>query len=326
MPLVALVITHVVGTVGYSLLWADVGGTWFDALFMTFVTITTIGYGEVHPLTTAGRLLTMGIAASGIGSLFFTFTVLLDWATSETARRGRRLRKMQKTIDALTGHFIVAGIGRVGREAIAELIEVRAPFVVVDQNDALEAFCAERGALFVRGDATEDAVLERAGVRRAKGLIATTSSDATNLYVILTARLLNPELFIASRAVDHASVPKLMRAGANRAISPYAIGGRRLAHLMISPRVVDSFETAMRKGAQALTIDDVVVTAQSPGVGKRFDSLRIAELTGATVLAVMRNGSPTTNVAGDFVLQAGDHLLVMGTDQQLASLERLIPR
>jgi voltage-gated potassium channel len=214
----------------------------------------------------------------------------------------------------------------VGREAISELAEAGRQLVVVDVGETLEAFCIERGLPFVKGDATDDTVLERAGVKRARGLVVTTSSDATNLYVILTARWLNPELLIVSRAVDDASVPKLERAGANRAISPYAIGGRRLAHLIISPRGVDSFETAMRRGNQALIVDDVVIPEGSPATKSPLGSLDIPGRSGATVLAVLRDGTPTPNPAADFVLVAGDHLLVIGTDEQLARVERLLPR
>ncbi len=318
LPLTALVVTHVVGTVGFHWLWAERGGSWFDALYMTFITITTIGFAEIFPLSTAGRLLTMAIAASGIGSLFYSFTVILDYAANDDVRASRRIRKMQKAIDGLSGHFIVAGLGRVGRESAAELVELKRSFVVVDPGEASEAWCRQHGVLFLRGDAAEDEVLQRAGITRAKGLIVTTSSDATNLYVILSARLLNPEIFIAARAIDHTSAPKLMRAGANRAVSPHAIGGRRLAHLMISPRVVDFFETALRRGNQSLNIDDIVVAPASKMVGRSVGELAPS---GATVLAVLRDGTPTVDLGGAFVLSEGDHVLVLGTDSQLSSLE-----
>ena len=319
-PAVLLVLTHLVGAVGYRVIWAEHGATLLDALFMTFITITTIGFGEVYPLGSSGRLLTMGIAGTGIGSLFYTFTVLLDYASSEQVRVARRRRKMQKTIDDLKGHFILAGIGRVGREAAAELTESGVPFVVVDPGPQVPAFCEVIGCPYVQADATEDSALIAAGVKRAKGLIVTTSSDATNLYVILSARLLNADLLIASRAVDDASVPKLIRAGANRAISPYATGGRRLAHVMLNPRVVDFLETALTSGNKALNIDDVVVV----NGGKSIESLQVRARSGATVLAVVRDGQPMPNPRGDLQLASGDHLLVLGTAEQLKVVEQLI--
>ena len=226
---------------------------------------------------------------------------------------------MQKQIDGLFGHYILAGIGRVGREAAAELKESNASVVVIDPSPEVEAFARELNILRVRGDATEDAVLLAAGVKRAKGVIVTTSDDATNLYVILSARILNPGLFIASRAVDETSVKKLIRAGADRAISPYAIGGRRLAHLMLSPRVVDFFETAMKKGNKALNIDDLLIAQGSSAAGKTVESM--VDATGAAVLAVMREGNAHPNPKPTFVLSAGDHLLVLGTAEQLQQLE-----
>lgn len=267
-------------------------------------------------------MLTMVIGGTGIGSLFYSFTVLLDYAASEGARSVRRRRKMQKQIDAMSGHFILAGVGRVGREAAAELKESGVPFVVVDPGPTVDPFCTALGCPFIKGDASEDSVLLAAGVKRAKGLITTTSSDATNLYVILSARLLNAELFIASRAVDDTSVPKLVRAGANRAISPYAIGGRRLAHVMLSPRVVDFLETALTTGNKTLNIDDLVVGPT--GAGKVLQNLQIPTRSGATLLAVVRDGSPIASPPGSFSLVAGDHLLLLGTSEQLKLVEGLL--
>lgn len=319
-PGLLLLATHVVGTIGYRVLWDAHGATLLDAFYMTFITITTIGYAELHPLGDAGRVLTMVLAGSGIGSLFYSFTVALDYASSDEVRAGRRRRKMQRQIDAMEGHFILAGVGRVGREAASELAESGVPFVVVDPRPAVGALCEELRCPWVPGDATLDASLIAAGVKRARGLLVTTSSDATNLYVILSARLLNAELFIASRAVDESSVKKLLRAGASRAISPYAIGGRRLAHVMLSPRVVDFLETALTTGNKALNIDDVIVAHG----GQSLESLQVRTRSGATVLAVVRDGQPIANPGGAFELMAGDRLLALGTAEQLKRLEQLL--
>jgi len=320
LPLGILVATHLVGIVGYHWLWRDHGGTWMDALFMTFTTVATIGYGEVKPLDDAGRVFTMAIAVTGIGSLFYSFTVGLDHLTSESVRLARRKRRMQQRIDRLERHVVVAGYGRVGREAAHELHQAGLPVVVVDPGADAGRLAGEAGLLVMEGDAAEDAVLERAGIRRARGLVVTTANDATNLYVILSARLLNPTLFIASRAVDELSVPKLLRAGANRAISPYAIGGRRLAHLMLSPRVVDFFETAFQRGKQALRIAGLQPTASAPtrSVGALVES----GASGVTVLAVLRGDQVVRSPDPSFSLGPDDHLLVLGTDEQIEALER----
>jgi len=320
LPVGILVATHLVGILGYHWLWRNRGGTWMDALFMTFTTVATIGYGEVKPLDDAGRIFTILIATTGIGSLFYTFTVGLDHLTSDSTRLWRRKRRMQERIDTLERHFVVAGYGRVGREAAHELTQAGVPVVVVDPGPAAVRTAAEAGFLVLEGDAAEDAVLERAGVRRARGLVVTTANDATNLYVILSARLLNPNLFIASRAVDDASAPKLLRAGANRAISPYAIGGRRLAHLMLSPRVVDFFETAFRRGKQALRIAGLQPSASA--TKRSVAALVGAGAAGVTVLAVLRGDQVVRSPDPEFSLGTDDHLLVLGTDEQIEALER----
>jgi voltage-gated potassium channel len=310
------------GTAGYRWLWRAQGGTWLDALFMTVTTITTIGYGEVKPLDGPARVFTMAIAIIGIASLFYTFGVVMDHLVTVRAADPMGRRRMRRELDALSDHVILAGLGRVGRQAARELADARLPFVLVDPAEGAIRHAEERGYLAIHGDATEDPVLERAGVRRARGLIATTANDATNMYIVLSARVLNPRLHIVSRAVDEASVAKLVRAGADRAISPYAIGGHRLAHLILSPTVIDFFETALRRGDESLNIEDLVLSPASPAAGKSLQALDVRQATGATVLAVLRDGAPIVNPSGDLTLQPGDHLLALGTRTQLEGLER----
>jgi voltage-gated potassium channel len=323
-PIGLLLVTHLFGTLALWTLWRERGATLFDALFMTFITVTTIGYGEVHPLGTAGRMVVMVIAAGGIGTLFFTFSAVMEFVSSDEVRALRRRRRMQKSIDELQNHVVLAGFGRVGREAALELIQAKASVVVVDPDPEVAAAAEERGFYFVRGDATDDETLNFAGITRARGLIVTTANDATNLYVILSARLLSPTVFIATRAIDNHSVPKLMRAGANRAISPYAIGGRRLAHLLLSPRVVDFLETAMHRGNKQLNIGEIVVPKSGSVAGRPLEQLRLPQVTGTTVLAVLRTDNEVASPRGDLVLVGGDHLLVLGTDEQLEKLENLM--
>src|SRR5262245_1826234 len=324
LPLSLVLGVIVVGTLGYNWLWRGIGGTWLDALFMTFTTMTTIGYGEVKPLDGAGRIFTMVIATAGIGAFFYTFSVVLDHlvATGVADTRGRR--RMERRIAELTGHVIVAGLGRVGRQAALELAEAGTPFVALDPGPVAMRLAQERGYLVVTGDATEDAVLERAGIRRARGLIATTANDGTNMYIVLSARVLNPALRIVARAADEASVAKLLRAGADQAISPYAIGGHRLAHLILNPAVVDFFETALKRGQEALAIEDIALSPAGPAIDRTLEALAIRQTTGASVLAVLREGSPLANPPPDLTLRAGDRLLALGTRDQLDRLEKLI--
>jgi voltage-gated potassium channel len=291
---------------------------------MTVITITTIGYGEVKPLDSTGRVFTMVIAITGVGSLFYTAGAVMEYLVAVRLADPGGHRKMERRIEGLSGHIIVAGLGRVGRQAAQELQAARADFVVVDPGEAAQRQCQERGYLHVSGDATEDEVLDQAGVTRARGLIVTTANDATNMYIVLSARVRNPGLAIVCRAVDDTAVPKLMRAGANRAISPYAIGGHRLAHLLLSPTVVDFFETALRRGHEALNIESIALGDASATVGHTLGSLDVRRMTGATVLAVMRDGQPIVNPGGELILSAGDQVLALGTTAQLNDLERLL--
>jgi voltage-gated potassium channel len=324
LPLSLVLAVVLGGTLGYLWLWRAVGGTWLDALFMTVTTITTVGYGEVKPLDSEGRIFTMFIAIVGVGSLFYTFGVVMEYLVAVRLADPLGRRKMTKKIDRLEGHIIVAGLGRVGRQAAQELHEAGVPFLVVDPGEIALRLCEEHGYLALQGDATDDVVLERAGVRRARGLIATTANDATNMYIVLSARVLSPKLYIVSRAVDDASVSKLTRAGADRAISPYAIGGHRLAHLILSPTVVDFFETALRRGNEALNIEALAVAPESPAVGRTLEALDLRQATGATVLAILRDDTCMANPAGDMALRAGDRLLALGTREQLARVERML--
>jgi voltage-gated potassium channel len=220
------------GTVGYRWLWRDIGGSWLDALFMTVTTITTIGYGEVKPLSAAGRVFTMLVAFVGIGSLFYTFSVVMEYLVAGRIADAAGRRRMARKIEELRGHVIVAGLGRVGRQATEELQEAGTPFVIIDPSEAAGRIAVERSYLLLVGDATEDAVLERAGIHRARGLIVTTANDATNMYIVLSARVLNPALHIVTRAVDETSVPKLIRAHPARGESR----GEPTRHLHLAAR------------------------------------------------------------------------------------------
>jgi voltage-gated potassium channel len=322
LSLVAAVI--VAGTLGYAWLWRNVDASWLDALFMTVTTITTIGYGEVRPLDGPARIFTMLLAMVGIGSLFYTFGAVMEYLVTVRLGDPTGRRRMERRVAQLSGHVIVAGLGRVGRQAVEQLQAGGVPFVVVDPAEPAVRAAEERGWLVIHGDATEDDVLARAGVARARGLIATTANDATNMYIVLSARVLNSGLTIVSRAVDEASMAKLIRAGANRAISPYAIGGHRLAHLILSPTVVDFFETALRRDNQALNIEDLAIAPGSPAAGKTLDALGVRRATGATVLVILREGANPLSPAGDASLEAGDRLLALGTVEQLRRLEVLL--
>lgn len=324
LPVTLVLLVTIVGTLGYSLLGRNQEATLLDALFMTIITITTIGYGEIIHLDGSGRIFTIFIAITGIGSLFYSLTVIMDYLVSARLSDPFGEKKMQREIEKLRNHIIIAGLGRVGKQAAAELQEAKETFVIIDPRPETHGYAHQHGFLIVRGDASDDSVLEQAGLDRAKGLIVTSGDDANNLYIVLSARVLRPDLFIVSRAVDDASVPKLIRAGANRAISPYAIGGRRLAHLILSPTVVDFFDTMIRKGEETLNLEGIKVGVASRAIGLTLADLHVREETGATLLVILRGARVVPNPGPEQVLQVGDHLLALGTSSQLDKLAKLV--
>src|SRR5262249_13675991 len=218
----------------------------FDALYMTVITLTTVGYAEVHPLSTEGRVFTIILLLGGVFTLFFTVTEMLRAVVTGEVQEMLGRQRMERNLADLKGHVIVCGYGRMGRYICREFSRQKLAYVVIDRReDVLHEFGLEHG-LPLHGDATSDEVLKRAGVERAQALVTVAASDADNLYITMSARLLNDRLFIVSRAEGELAEQKLKRAGANRVIAPYAIGGSSVAHAVLRPNVVDFLELATR--------------------------------------------------------------------------------
>ena len=324
LPAIVVAMITLVGTAGYYWLGRGQGATWLDALYMTIITITTIGYGEVIRLDEAGRLFTIFVSVTGIGAMFYSMTTVMDVLVMSRIADPLGTRKMQSQIQHLRNHIIIAGLGRVGRQSARELKDSGVPFVIIDPRQEAVTYATQHGYLIVQGDASEDEVLERAAIRNAKGLIVTSGDDASNLYIVLSARVLNSELYIVSRAVDDASVSKLTRAGANRAISPYAIGGRRLAHLILSPTVIDFFDSVLSRGEECLNLEGIQVRENSMMAGRNLGFLRDQDHSGANILVIRRGPQVIPNPDAALVLTPGDEVLALGTAQQLQGLVNLI--
>jgi len=260
------------GTVGYVVIerWSA-----FDALYMTLTTITTVGYREVHDLSGAGRAFTLVLIVVGVGTILYTLNnaarILIEGEIQEIFGR----RKLEKKIKELKNHYIVCGFGRMGRVICRELGEKNARFVVVERED-ITSDMIDADMLYVRGDATKDEVLKDAGIERAKGLISVLPTDAENLYVVLSARVLNPDLNIVARAGEEGSEQKLLRAGADRVVSPYHIGGLRIAHTVLKPSVVDFIEFATRAGNIDLQMEEIYVREGASIAGTTLDECVIA--------------------------------------------------
>ncbi|MES2764504.1 MAG: TrkA family potassium uptake protein [Bacteroidota bacterium] len=236
----------------------------------------------------------------------------------------REKKRMQNLIDSLSDHYIIVGISRVGKLAMGELAINTNNIVAVDKDEANIQHAIALGIPYVVGDATTDAVLKRAGITRAKGLIAATSDDATNVFIVLSARVLNPEVYIVSRAENETSIDKLKRAGADKAVDAYEIGGQRLANLMVHPLAVDFFETTLRLTKQDLSIEFISVKPGSMMAGKSLSELNLRHVSGATILAIIRNRKADVNPGADYAILADDQLVAFGSHDQLRKLETLV--
>jgi voltage-gated potassium channel len=253
--------------------------------------------------------------------MLYTLSTVVHYAVAGELGRQVGRRRMQRRIEQLSQHVVLCGYGRVGRQIAQEFRRENVPFVIVDVNEASLAVAAEEGCLHVPGNAATDDVLLAAGVKRARALIAAVDSDVDNVYVTLSARGLNPELFIVARASREDAEPKLRRAGADRVISPYQIGGRRMAMLALRPLAVEFVDTIMHGPTTDLLLEELEVRADSPLVDKNLQAARGAQAAGATVLAVKRDGQLIANPPAEFVVRPGDQLVVMGTPDDLRAIE-----
>lgn len=313
------------GTFGYSYIE---NMPLLDALYMTVITITTVGYREVHPLSQDGKIFTIVLILAGVSTLFtvvfWTIGNAIEFAATERMQHLFWRRRMQKSINSVKDHYIVCGYGRMGQAIASEFRRRNIPFVVVENNpEQLPKLVAER-ALFVEGDATDEKVLLAAGVERARGLISVAPTDADNTFIVLTAKGLNPNLYTVARSIKVEDEPKLRRAGADRVMSPYILGGKRMAWAALRPTVVDFLENALYSEEYELEISEVTVSADSEFVGKTLRESGIREKSGANVIALKtKEGALTPSPSPDVEIREGDILVVLGTPKQLEALQKL---
>src|SRR5215204_6328756 len=319
----ALGVITAVGVLGYILFE---GWSFMDALYMTVITLTTVGYREVHELDTTGQLWTMALLITGVGTLFYAAVSSVELAVEGAVQGYFQRRRMRAEINKLNGHHVLCGFGRVGRQVAREFALDGVPFVIVDNDPQRVEECLAEGYLAILGEASEDAVLKEAGVGRAKGLVAAVDSDADNVFVTLSARKMNPDLYIVARTSSDEAAGKLEIAGANRTLSPYAVGGRRLASLATQPLVVDFLDVVTRgeKGIE-FRLEEFIVPEDSFVADHTIGELKIGERTGAIVLAIRTTeGNFDTTPSADDRLRAGDTLIVLGSRSQIERLEQLM--
>ncbi|NJD55946.1 MAG: potassium channel protein [Nitrospirae bacterium] len=315
--LVLLVVSF--GTVGYMTIerW-----DFIDALYMTVITLASVGFKEIHDLSFIGRIFTMFLIIGGVGSVAYALStgakIILEGELQEVYGR----RRLEKKIRELSNHYIVCGYGRMGKIICRELHEKDIPFVVIEKLE--DVLTRDDDLLVYPGDATKDEVLKEVGIERAKGLISVLPTDAENLFVVLSARVLNPKLTIVARAGEEGSEQKLLRAGADKVVSPYQIGGLRIAHTVLKPAVVDFIEFATKSGNIDLQMEEVSIGEKSQLVGKTLDESGIGRELGIIIVAIRKpNGDMMFNPTFRSAIREGDMLIALGEISKLKVLEEL---
>jgi len=307
-------IVIIAGTIGYGLIE---GWSAWDAFYMTVITVTTVGYREIHPMTRAGEVFTTVLLISGVGTVFYAVTLMVARVVESNLTHRWDERRRTRMIDSLHDHFIVCGYGRIGQVIVEELTHQGIPFVVVERDPAVVHEVLQTGTLAVSADSSNENVLRRLHIERARGLIAAVGTDAENVYTVLTARLLRPDLYIVSRAESDDAVSKLKQAGANRVISPYRIGGQHIAQTALRPAVVDFVQLATSSASLDLAMEQLAVDRESRLAGRTLAEAGIRQRFGVIVVAVQRAGTTDFNPSPDRRLEPGDHLLVMGPPERV---------
>lgn len=313
--LILLIISF--GTFGYMVIE---GWSLFDALYMTIITLTTVGYREVHELSFRGQLFTIILLIIGVGTVFYALStgakIILEGELQEIFGR----KRLEKKIKDLKDHYIICGYGRMGRIIARELEEKNFVFVAIERSS--EVASDREDALIYRGDATKDEVLKALRIDRARGLISVLPTDAENMYVVLSARELNPALTIVARAGDEGSEKKLLRAGADRVVSPYHIGGLRIAHTVLKPAVVDFIEFATKSGNIDLQMEEISIQQHCGLVGLTLDECGIGRELGIIIVGIKTQaGEMKFNPTFRSTISAGDTLIALGEISKLKTLE-----
>lgn len=320
LPLVLLASVIAAGTLGYVLIE---GWDAWDAFYMTVTTVATVGYREVHPLSRAGQAFTLLLVLGGVGTALYAFSALAAVTVEGGLRRYFRQWRFTRMLDALSEHYVLCGYGRIGSIIAEEFLRQKTPFVIVDRKAERVKDATAAGCLAVEGDASREETLKRVRIDRARGLVAAVGTDAENVYAVLTARVLKPDLFIIARAESDDSTAKLKRAGADRVISPYQIGALQMAQTALRPAVVDFFEIATSSENLELSMEQVKIGTGSSLEGHSLAEANLRKRFSVVVVGIQRTGGRMEfNPSPETTMSAGDHLVVLGSPSNLKELER----
>jgi voltage-gated potassium channel len=307
------------GTAGYVVLE---GWSLWDAFFMTVISVTTVGYGYVHPLSRAGEVFTVILVTVGVATVLYTFSFLMARVVEGDLQDTWARRRRERMLEELTQHFILCGFGRMGEIIAQEFARQSVPFVIVERDPERMQHAIEAGFLAVEADASSEQVLKRVHIDRARGFIAAVSTDAENVYAVLSARLLRPDLFIIGRAETEDAKSKLVRAGADRVVSPYQIGGLQLAQTALRPAVVDFVQLATSSENLDLNMEQIRIEDGAPLANRTIIEANVRQRFGAIVVGIQRaNGAMEFNPPPETVMRSGDHLVVLGRADSLHHLQ-----
>jgi len=316
------------GVVVSGILWYKLveGWTWLDAVYMSVITLATVGFAEVQPLGARGRIFTIVLILMGVVVIGYILNSFSEALIQGHFQAGMRLRQRRRLMDSLTEHYIICGFGRTGRQVASEFSIERIPFIVVDSDENSVQTAQQLGFITYEGDATQDQVLQRVGIERAICLIAALPSDAENLYTVLSAKTLAPKIRTIARASTEEAVQKLQRGGADVVVSPYITGGKRMAAAALRPQVVDFLEGILSGGDRTVYVEEFLISADDcPKVGQTLGEAQLRLQSGALILAIRR--ADNTLIIGPnatTVICAGDMVIGMGTSDELRRLNQIL--
>ena len=316
------IIVIVVGITGYMFIE---GWTFLDAAFMTIITISTVGYHTVNGLSSAGRVFTIILIVMGVGLFFYIAGVMVQFMVEGRLRKVMGRRRLEKKIQKLKGHFIICGFGRIGKVLCQRLEEAGINLVVIEQDEKQLALLDDAEMTYVVGTATDEDNLVKAGIAKAKGLVAALGSDADDVFVVLSARQLNPELFIIARANEASTIPKLIAAGANKVVSPHDIGARRMADGILRPTVTDFLDLTFADSGHDIQMEEIPTTKNSRLAGVTLADSGIRQDLKLIIIAIKKlDGSMTFNPVYDARIYPGDTVIAVGRKDDLRKLEKIL--
>ncbi|OGI02604.1 MAG: hypothetical protein A2104_10485 [Candidatus Melainabacteria bacterium GWF2_32_7] len=322
-PIGILIVLIIIGTVSYMRIegWEPL-----DALFMSVETLTTVGYGLIGPLSTTGKIFTIIYILFGVMLFLYIVAEFAEYILFVNFGKVLSKRKMETRLKKLKDHYIVCGYGRTGSEIVNQLKNCKLEFVVIDKDPDFETTAQGLNINYIVGDATEDSVLEKAEITKAKGLFCALSDDVDNLYLTVSAKSLNPKLTIVSRCIKASNEHKFKKAGATTIILPYEISARRMVSSVVKPLVVDFLDVVMHTKGQELELkmEQFKLKHGSPLENQTIISSELRQRTGIIIIAIRRDGEFITNPTPDTVMTAGDYLITLGTNSQLSKFEKLI--